>query len=241
MGNIRPLLLITLVFLAYLIWLEWQKDYGPAPVTQNQATSQADPSVATPDVPMPADSGVASETPDDLPELGDSVSAVSQDAPQPEPVEAASRTIEVVTDVLRLEIDLTGGTVVLAELLNYAETVENPDEKVLLFRPSGPGFYVAQSGLLSHQSAPNHSSDYSASQDRWELADGQDELNIPLSWQSEDGVRVTKRFILRRGEYDITVLRSMNFLEYSEISRKPNRNAVSTFLSRNLYRWFIVV
>ena len=30
-------------------------------------------------------------------------------------------------------------------------------------------------------------------------------------------------------------------LEHREISRKPNRNAASTFLSRNLYRWIIVV
>ena len=27
--NLRPMLLITLVFLSYLIWVEWQKDYGP--------------------------------------------------------------------------------------------------------------------------------------------------------------------------------------------------------------------
>ena len=31
MGNLRPVLIMGLVFLGYLIWVEWQKDYGPAP------------------------------------------------------------------------------------------------------------------------------------------------------------------------------------------------------------------
>ena len=29
MANLRPVLLISLVFLAYLLWVEWQKDYAP--------------------------------------------------------------------------------------------------------------------------------------------------------------------------------------------------------------------
>ena len=33
MPNLRPMLLITLVFLGYLLWLEWQKDYGPQPLS----------------------------------------------------------------------------------------------------------------------------------------------------------------------------------------------------------------
>ena len=29
MANLRPVLLISLVFLGYLLWVEWQKDYAP--------------------------------------------------------------------------------------------------------------------------------------------------------------------------------------------------------------------
>jgi YidC/Oxa1 family membrane protein insertase len=32
MANFRPALIITLVFLGYLMWVEWQKDYGPKPL-----------------------------------------------------------------------------------------------------------------------------------------------------------------------------------------------------------------
>ncbi len=216
MANIRPILLITLVFLAYLIWLEWQKDYGPQPVAQApttaQATTQGEVSVGTPDVPSPVENAATSETPDDLPDLGDAVTPLTQDSQsaQPEPAPAAARTVEVITDVLRLEIDLTGGTVVLAELLNYAETVENPEEKVVLLQPSGPRLYIAQSGLLSHQSAPNHASDYTSDQDRFELAEGQDELVVPLTWRSDDGIEVTKRFTFKRGQYDIDVIHEVS-------------------------------
>lgn len=31
MGNLRPVLIIGLLFLGYMIWVQWQKDYGPAP------------------------------------------------------------------------------------------------------------------------------------------------------------------------------------------------------------------
>jgi len=32
MANLRPVLFISLVFLGYMLWIEWQKDYGPVPV-----------------------------------------------------------------------------------------------------------------------------------------------------------------------------------------------------------------
>ena len=31
MGNLRPVLIVGLAFLGYMIWVQWQKDYGPAP------------------------------------------------------------------------------------------------------------------------------------------------------------------------------------------------------------------
>ena len=31
MGNLRPILIMGLLLLAYMTWVEWQKDYGPAP------------------------------------------------------------------------------------------------------------------------------------------------------------------------------------------------------------------
>ena len=52
MGNLRPVLIMGLVFLGYLMWIEWQKDYGPAPeprVVTEQPASQGTESI--PDIP----------------------------------------------------------------------------------------------------------------------------------------------------------------------------------------------
>jgi len=63
MGNLRPALIIGLVFLGYMIWVQWQKDYGPAPKPPEAATSfQSD----APAIPATAPTG--STGTDDLPQ-----------------------------------------------------------------------------------------------------------------------------------------------------------------------------
>ena len=41
MANLRPVLLISLLFLGYLLWVEWQKDYGPQPQPGSDTVSDA--------------------------------------------------------------------------------------------------------------------------------------------------------------------------------------------------------
>jgi len=36
MANLRPILFMGLLVLSYLMWVEWQKDYGPKPQPQTQ-------------------------------------------------------------------------------------------------------------------------------------------------------------------------------------------------------------
>ena len=51
MGNLRPVLIMALVFLGYMIWIEWQKDYGPQP-RQEPSVQQSTPALdGVPDVP----------------------------------------------------------------------------------------------------------------------------------------------------------------------------------------------
>ena len=66
MTNLRPVLLLGLLFLGYMLWVEWQKDYGPKPAAvENQA-----PASITQDIPdqpafdaSQADQGVPSALP----------------------------------------------------------------------------------------------------------------------------------------------------------------------------------
>ncbi len=205
MGNLRPVLLITLGLLAYMLWIEWRKDYSPQPALPASviATAAKDVSGETP---------VVSPGELDLPQPLDSVQARTQTtegaAPTPESVagmQAESHTISVFTDVLEVEISLLGGTVVSALLLDYPTVLEEPEKKINLLEQHGELLFIAQSGLLSHQASPNHTSVYQSAQMDYRLVDGADELRVPLVWRSEEGVRVTKTFIFKRGKYGVEV------------------------------------
>jgi YidC/Oxa1 family membrane protein insertase len=204
MGNLRPALAIGLVFLAYMLWVEWQKDYGPqpAPAEPTQISDASGQSVPS----------VPAQMAEDLPSPGEAESAGRQKPGEgvptiesPAVMTGESHFVRVVTDVLEAEIDLVGGTVVSASLLNYPIVLEEPDNKVNLLSRHGDNMFIAQSGLLSNQAAPNHTSQYNSDRMEYELAEGAQEIRVPLTWQSEDGVQVTKTFIFQRNQYDITV------------------------------------
>jgi YidC/Oxa1 family membrane protein insertase len=76
--------------------------------------------------------------------------------------------------------------------------------------------FIAQSGLLSHQQAPNHTSTYQTEKTIYELSDGTDEIVVPMTWVSDDGVEVTKAYVFRRGSYEIDVLHDVDNRSGSE-------------------------
>jgi YidC/Oxa1 family membrane protein insertase len=189
-----------LVFLAYLLWVEWQKDYGPAPAPQNVSVPQGQsapdiPAQSAADLPVPGEVGPVTENDDPGLPAVESPATMSAERPM----------VSVVTDVFDLEIDPVGGTLVSARLLNYPIVQEEPETKVNLLAASGDNMFIAQSGLLSHQSAPNHTSTYEPVRMSYQLADGADELRVPLTWTSEDGVQVSKTFVFKRNKYEVAV------------------------------------
>ena len=52
MGNLRPVLIMGLVFLAYMMWVEWQKDYGPAPQQAPVPAVSDSPQPGAADIPV---------------------------------------------------------------------------------------------------------------------------------------------------------------------------------------------
>jgi YidC/Oxa1 family membrane protein insertase len=95
-------------------------------------------------------------------------------------------------------------------LLDYPVELEVADIKVELLRRSGPDMFIAQSGLLSHTSAPNHTSHYQADASEYTLSPTADEIRVPLTWEDGNGIAVTKSFIFRRGAYDILVRHTLS-------------------------------
>jgi YidC/Oxa1 family membrane protein insertase len=108
MANLRPVLLITLALLGYMLWIEWQKDYGQAPAgTPVAQTPVTDDFPAMPPTPS------AEDLPP--PDAAPPSPAAPEERPQPA-FAAENPTVTVRTDVLELEIDPVGGTVVSATL-----------------------------------------------------------------------------------------------------------------------------
>ncbi|EMO0969491.1 TPA: membrane protein insertase YidC [Vibrio cholerae] len=181
MDSQRNILLIALALVSFLLFQQWQVAKNPAP----QATQQAQSTGAAP-----------------APSFSDEL-----DPTPAQNVAAKAKTITVSTDVLTLSIDTLGGDVVRAKLNQYSEELNSPESFVLLQNTQGHQF-IAQSGLVGPQGidvTSNNRPAYQVSADSFTLAEGQDELRIPMTYQA-NGIDYTKTFILKRGSYAVDVV-----------------------------------
>ncbi len=193
MSNHRLLLYFTLFFIIYLIWAQWQTEYGPKPepVAVTQPDKLADVDLAAEGIPQ-AVTSTAEEK---------SISPIEK-----ETVSSGQR-IKVITDVLDIEINTKGGDIRRVVLRNYSETADKPEEKLVLMTDENINFHVAQSGLVSvnKASAPSHNTIYSSEQNVYRLAEGEDTVEVPLYWENENGVKVKKVLRFKRNNYVIDV------------------------------------
>ncbi|HDZ9489167.1 membrane protein insertase YidC [Vibrio cholerae] len=181
MDSQRNILLIALALVSFLLFQQWQVAKNPAP----QATQQAQSTGAAP-----------------APSFSDEL-----DPTPAQNVAAKAKTITVSTDVLTLSIDTLGGDVVSAKLNQYSEELNSPESFVLLQNTQGHQF-IAQSGLVGPQGidvTSNNRPAYQVSADSFTLAEGQDELRIPMTYQA-NGIDYTKTFILKRDSYAVDVV-----------------------------------
>ncbi|MCX8616900.1 membrane protein insertase YidC [Gilliamella sp. B2923] len=126
---------------------------------------------------------------------------------------ALGKTITIKSDVLLLTINTYGGDVQAAQLLKYDQTLHSGTPFQLL--TSRPDFvYIAESGLTGKDGPDNAIQDakrpvYQTAQTEYVLADGQNELRVPLTYQI-NGITYTKYYILQRGNYAIDVQYDIN-------------------------------
>ncbi|MFC3653016.1 membrane protein insertase YidC [Dyella humi] len=181
MNQTRTFLLFALLAVAYLLFQQWEQDYGPHPVAPSTASSTSTNSNSAPGAaPAIANGG----------ETG------------------TAQLVTVTTDVLRLTIDTRGGSIVRSELLKYPvtpRTKKDPNPAPIRLLDDGDvDYFAAQSGLVSADgAAPDHRAIFQAAQSSYELASGQDALNIELTWTDASGVKVIKRYTVHRGSYVI--------------------------------------
>ena len=195
MDNIRPILFALLAVVLFLLYQAWQEDYGPQPLppTQPSTVESTVPDVPStaPDVPSPASPATPAGPASDIrsPATG-------------------SRIVRVKTDVLDLEINTLGGSIVSAKLPQMPLSLDNPDVVKQLLTTDPFRYYVAESGLIGSDDnlAPKHDKAiYTAEKTDYALADGQDSLRVTLTWSNGQGVEVSKHFTFKRGLYDVIV------------------------------------
>ncbi len=197
MNSPRNILLIALLFISYLLWMQWQEDYNHAPDTV--ATSAAP---AAKDAAVPASASGAANPEVPTPSTA-SAAAVPTTPPETSPdTQAKVAHVVVTTDVLRVEIDPRGGSVVVADLLKYRQSEQASAPPVRLLDYHDETFFEAQTGLVSGSgAAPAHDALFTAAQDTYALADGADSLEVPLTWTDPSGVVVRKVFVFKRASY----------------------------------------
>ncbi len=191
MENIRPILYLAFFFTLFLLYQEWQKDYGPQPVVTEieQVAGENAASMAE----------IAALPPADVPE------GVTPELPTASEAPLSRESIRVITDVLDLKIDTQGGTVYEMDLRKYQKSADEMDKPFRLFSTVESKYHTAQSGLVSSNSvAPNHKDIYKAEKSEYRLEEGSDELKVVLSWHKE-GVAVDKVFTFKRDSYVIDV------------------------------------
>jgi len=121
------------------------------------------------------------------------------------PAANTRQRVEVITDLLRAELDTYGGDLRVLDLITYPEELEAPDVPFRLLTDSGPNLYWVQNGLLGSQSdLPNHHSEYTATNKRYVLDEGKDHIEVPLHIES-DGVHYRKVYTFYRDSYYVDV------------------------------------
>src|SRR5579885_507003 len=196
MNQTRTLLVVALAFVAWLIWNQWQQDYGVQP-RQTRAQSAAQQVEANaPAGEVPAANSSESPSPPTPAAVAKPISANA-------PAAAPGQLVTLSNDVLRLSIDSRGGSIVRADLLKYPQQVKGDSSPVRLLDDGAQKLFVAQDGLVAADgsAAPDHLASFTPQATSVALAPGTNVVSIDLTWRDASGIDVVKRYTLTRGSY----------------------------------------
>ena len=182
MESQRNILLIGLLFVSFLLWQQWQADKAPKPVaTESSVVANATTNHSA-----------------DVPE---------EDTGVPAAVAATQNLITVKTDQLDVQINPVGGDIVFAALVSH-KLEQGKDQPFVLLEQTKDYTYIAQSGLIGRDgidSSAKGRAAFAASKTEFTLADGQDTLEVPLTYVADNGVTYTKVFVFHRGKFNVDI------------------------------------
>ncbi len=214
MDNQRLILFIALSLVSLMLFQAWEEDYG-----QGAGLDQGPLTAEQGEVPAVASAGPGDE---EIP------AAPTAQKPGTPAISGESNKIEgqqritVRTDVLNVELDTRGGDIRVVELLQFPENLKQPEIPIRLMSDTGSRLFVTQTGFALNESskgmAPDHNTLYQSVVSRYALKEGEDQVKVELTWQSDNGVKVTKQYLFHRGRYDI----ELKYLVENNASRSWN-------------------
>ncbi|WP_097459512.1 membrane protein insertase YidC [Mangrovitalea sediminis] len=199
----RTLILIGLGVVAYLMVLAWNHDYHEATPDNSQVAmqsatssqgSETSPSLSTTQGSLQGGNGFKTPEQNSQPNVSGGHIALN------------GETIEVKTDVLDTKINLVGGNVVQASLLKYDVSVHDKTPMLLLEHDKTRTYFL-ESALIGQDGFDSGKNGkppvYKTPKQQYELAPGQNELQVNLTYTAPSGVKVVKQYIFSRGNYDV--------------------------------------
>ena len=189
MENQRLLLWLSFIFVLYLLYQAWVTDHRPA--------------VATPaESPVPTTS--APPPPGELPPVPAAPGSTPAATAAPALALAATgERIHVRTDVLDVDIDTLGASLVRADLLHYP-VHKGEAQLVRLLDETPATVFLIRSGVraVGGGPEPTHQVVYQADAKEYVLAPGQETVDVALSW-SDAGLVARTTYRFTRGSYAI--------------------------------------
>ena len=202
----RTILWVIFGFSMVLLWDKWQIHNGnnptffPGPPVEVSAAAPGAAKAAASDASVPSSAPVTA-----APAAANAVPAADAGAT------ARGERIRVKTDVLSLEFDTLGGTLVGSEFPKYGEYGDK-NKHVRLLDDSKERIYLAQSGVVAGAvpgNFPTHKTPMAFS-GATELKDGQDSLQLSFSSPDVGGISIVKTYTLHRGSYAISVSHALS-------------------------------
>ena len=186
----RTVMLVVFSLSLLMLWENWNVyNGGPSMFASEQKVVSTPTSPATTSeqsVPQASSSTTASTT-------------TSNEVPGGAIANPQGERITVTTDLLQVEINTAGGELTRVELLKHKD-IADPEKNVALMETGAGRTYIGQSGLIGGD-FPNHRTMYSARPGARTL-ENSDTIELVLDAE-QNGVKLTKTYIFKRGQYQI--------------------------------------
>ncbi len=187
--NKRTILWIVFAVSLFVLWNDWMVANGKQSLLSNAPPAK----VAT----APAAQGNSVQP-------NATTTAAVPGAPAVAPI--ATRIVTVTTDLFKVDINTAGGVIQRLELLKYRDKVDQSKNQLLFHVDSANGrTYLGQTGLTGNSPAgpmPSHSTPFTVRSGPTVDSNGQVQLVLEAE---QGGVRLTKTFTFKRGDYVIGV------------------------------------